>query len=630
MADPDTATEKKTLLELGEVIAEGESARGGYDAYNAGNKATGAGGKAGRVLHSGVKDLSAFTVDQILASSDSLTGRDARRIFAAGKYQVITDTLRAAKAHLGLTGSERFTPALQEKIFVQYLIGKKRPEIGAYITRGVGTSEDATYAAAKEWASIEVPAGRRISAKRGGLISNGRLSFYQAPGVNSAKAGSGVKTKTALERARAAFAGGKGDGGGGLDQLDQLEPIGGGEVVASEGAGAGASLGGELEAGAAVEGTFSVDVSVSELTPVGPGHLIAGSVGRSGRNHHHDVGVIQRALAARGHDPGPIDHKVGPRTIGAIVGFQRGFMRRPDGLIEVGRVTEQHLAHGLPAPGGDAASVTAEVDLEGQVEAGAGLGVELAADDGVAGAELAGGGVAAQDEVTQAAGDLASLMARGRLSAAELALARRLIAAEPRATRPALYRALQGKVVYANQRDNQATLHGARIEAPSGTMCNLTSLAMCLQYLGIPNPHPAMQYEDALERVRQERGFAARTDPKGWSAVARALGAEVDMLSWGGARDRTWWTGTVGAALAAGRSVMCSITGHIVRVQAVQADGVVVDDPYGKRALLPGGKGRWRHLGANTGANPSAGEDVTWTWDQVEPHLFLWVASFSR
>ncbi len=149
MADPDTATEKKTLLELGEVIAEGESARGGYDAYNAGNKATGAGGKAGRVLHSGVKDLSAFTVDQILASSDSLTGRDARRIFAAGKYQVITDTLRAAKAHLGLTGSERFTPALQEKIFVQYLIGKKRPEIGAYITRGVGTSEDATYAAAK-------------------------------------------------------------------------------------------------------------------------------------------------------------------------------------------------------------------------------------------------------------------------------------------------------------------------------------------------------------------------------------------------------------------------------------------------------------------------------------------------
>jgi peptidoglycan hydrolase-like protein with peptidoglycan-binding domain len=86
-----------------------------------------------------------------------------------------------------------------------------------------------------------------------------------------------------------------------------------------------------------------VTVSVDELTPVLPGHLIAKSVGEGGNNHEGDVGTVQKALQEHGHSPGAIDHRIGPRTIGAIRAFQAGFLKRPDGLVEVGRATEKHL-----------------------------------------------------------------------------------------------------------------------------------------------------------------------------------------------------------------------------------------------------------------------------------------------
>ena len=46
----ETKQQMEAISDLGEVIADGESKRGGYNAYNSGTL-------NGRVKHSGVKDL---------------------------------------------------------------------------------------------------------------------------------------------------------------------------------------------------------------------------------------------------------------------------------------------------------------------------------------------------------------------------------------------------------------------------------------------------------------------------------------------------------------------------------------------------------------------------------------------
>jgi peptidoglycan hydrolase-like protein with peptidoglycan-binding domain len=79
--------------------------------------------------------------------------------------------------------------------------------------------------------------------------------------------------------------------------------------------------------------------------------VLHGSVGLHGRNRHPDVAQVQRALRSAGHAPGPIDGLCGRLTIGAIVGLQRRFLPRPDGLVEVAGPTWRRLsATGRAAP----------------------------------------------------------------------------------------------------------------------------------------------------------------------------------------------------------------------------------------------------------------------------------------
>jgi D-alanyl-D-alanine carboxypeptidase/Putative peptidoglycan binding domain len=58
------------------------------------------------------------------------------------------------------------------------------------------------------------------------------------------------------------------------------------------------------------------------------------SVGRDADNEREDVKVVQRLLRARGFGCGIPDGFCGSRTIEAIVAFQRGFLRVPDGRVD--------------------------------------------------------------------------------------------------------------------------------------------------------------------------------------------------------------------------------------------------------------------------------------------------------
>jgi peptidoglycan hydrolase-like protein with peptidoglycan-binding domain len=70
---------------------------------------------------------------------------------------------------------------------------------------------------------------------------------------------------------------------------------------------------------------------------------ISGTVGQGGRNQAADVSAVQDLLRGRGFDPGPTNGQCGDSTVAAIRQFQAGFLTSPDGLIEPGRHSWQHL-----------------------------------------------------------------------------------------------------------------------------------------------------------------------------------------------------------------------------------------------------------------------------------------------
>lgn len=237
--------------------------------------------------------------------------------------------------------------------------------------------------------------------------------------------------------------------------------------------------------------------------------------------------------------------------------------------------------------------------------------------------------------------DLTTLMSKVILSPNEIAEARTLITrVVDSKMREDLYLQLQSKVPYHNQRNNASTERGKDI---GDGMCNLTSLAMALETLGIDNPEPENfeQFEDYLEALRVRNKLPDRTEMSGWGGVAKAMGVTYKIVGGdvvkghNGKYGTAWWREHVLPELRQGSSATMSITGHIVRLQDVREDGLVVDDPFGI-SRLDAGKGRgWSKVNKNTGPDSkemvgAVGSDVLWTWPEVEQHVMHWIAIFSR
>lgn len=236
---------------------------------------------------------------------------------------------------------------------------------------------------------------------------------------------------------------------------------------------------------------------------------------------------------------------------------------------------------------------------------------------------------AATLDLPQASTGPAPAPAPGRLTISELRDAHlRISALSDETARGDRYEALQSRVPYYSQRDNESRAgDGTLVETVKGAMCNLTALAMALSYLGFDNPHPEMQYEDALERVRVDKGLPKRSWTTGWGGVARAVGADVVFVRSSDFRaDRHWWESTVRPVLRAGQPIIMSITGHIVRLQAVTDAGLVVDDPYGWSELTAGSGWTFDKVNPYQAPGTVVGDDVLWPWDDVSKHTMHWVA----
>ena len=180
------------IKQLGSAISHGE---GNYDSYNTGtikNKVIHS------YLHPAKGTITNKTINQIIASH-SLPATNTNRYFAVGKYQMIPGTLVDAKNKLGLSGNEKFDENLQERLFKEYLIPTKRSDLGKFVLKGIGTTKNAQFEAAKEWASIATPEGLAISEKYGGYISDGTKSYYESK-ANHANQASTKMVKQILEQ----------------------------------------------------------------------------------------------------------------------------------------------------------------------------------------------------------------------------------------------------------------------------------------------------------------------------------------------------------------------------------------------------------------------------------------------
>lgn len=131
---------------LSNLIGSGE---GGYGSYNR--------GRAGD--SSGAIDFGHMPLSEIMRRQ-ALDSDDPQRLFAVGKFQMIPGTMSEGVRRMGLDASQPLTPALQERMFADFLVDEKRPHVRAYITgqadgpAGLGAAQ---LALAREFASVADP-----------------------------------------------------------------------------------------------------------------------------------------------------------------------------------------------------------------------------------------------------------------------------------------------------------------------------------------------------------------------------------------------------------------------------------------------------------------------------------------
>jgi hypothetical protein len=178
-----TPTGKNSLLDM---IAKGESAgAGGYNAMNQGTPGGGpviGSGDSQKIIN---KKLTDMTVGEIMdraanPTDDAKKRKDGGLIFAAGRYQIIPDTLKGLVKQGVVSKDDKFDEATQDKLGMALIQGT-----GALKLAAKGDYEGAQNAMAKTWASI--PLATDVGDKKAGQ------SYYQKAGQNTAHAGLDVK-----------------------------------------------------------------------------------------------------------------------------------------------------------------------------------------------------------------------------------------------------------------------------------------------------------------------------------------------------------------------------------------------------------------------------------------------------
>jgi muramidase (phage lysozyme) len=161
------------VSQLATTIRKHEGGRFGYDAW------FGRGTNQSPVAPP--KSPTAMTVDEVLEWQNT-HNPPGNATTAIGAYQIVDQpnarTLSGLKRSMNLTGSELFTPELQDRMAVQLMRGRGLDKFLA----GKKSPESFANQIAREWASLPV---LRQDSRRGRVVSVGQ-SYYSGDGINRA------------------------------------------------------------------------------------------------------------------------------------------------------------------------------------------------------------------------------------------------------------------------------------------------------------------------------------------------------------------------------------------------------------------------------------------------------------
>ena len=138
------------------------SGEGGYNSMNQGTKGNRIVGSTGDSRTIVGKSLTDMTLGEIMKRQSFLMNpangdqESNYGLFAVGRYQIIPDTFPGAVSGSGLSESDLFTPANQDKMGM-YLIMKKKPYVGQYLKGQHNDVIGAMDALSDEFASIPDP-----------------------------------------------------------------------------------------------------------------------------------------------------------------------------------------------------------------------------------------------------------------------------------------------------------------------------------------------------------------------------------------------------------------------------------------------------------------------------------------
>ncbi|MGC9423858.1 C39 family peptidase [Vibrio sp.] len=125
------------------------------------------------------------------------------------------------------------------------------------------------------------------------------------------------------------------------------------------------------------------------------------------------------------------------------------------------------------------------------------------------------------------------------------------------------------EVPYKSQLDNEFNPGGA---------CNVTSLAMCLEYLGARRKTDLEQFEDELYSYAENNGYS-RHSPYDLTQIARDYGVDSHFEISGNIENIKRWIDGGNPNIIHG---YFTDFGHIIVVVGYDEKGFVVHDPYGE------------------------------------------------
>jgi murein DD-endopeptidase MepM/ murein hydrolase activator NlpD len=180
---------------LFELIAGGE---GGYESMNRGNAGDSPGGSK-KYLGKNLQDM---TLSEIMSLQSQ------GKVFAVGKYQIVTGTMPGFVRWLQSKGYDPKTTKYSAKIqdlYPQYTIESKRPQVGKFLSGSMNDIQKANLELAAEFASVGVPFDMKAGSYGGGYpirdIKKGE-SLYSGKARNRASI-SPEKVQQALREAKA-------------------------------------------------------------------------------------------------------------------------------------------------------------------------------------------------------------------------------------------------------------------------------------------------------------------------------------------------------------------------------------------------------------------------------------------